>query len=254
MEESKDLAIQKKRLADLAARSFRTNSFVFTGFLGLSEQTAFWETSKELSYAGYELFGGTENAERKMIRFGKEEELGYSEEFPILCIHIKPLLPKFAEKLGHRDFLGALMNLGIERSTLGDLQIGESEAFLFCQESMAEYICDNLDKIKHTNVKCVVVSDPADFPKQEPVMEQLQLPSLRIDACIAKVYHLSRTDVIEEFRSGKVFVNGRLCENNSRNLKEGEVVNLRGYGKFIFVGDAHETRKGKLSVTVGVYR
>ena len=58
-----------------------------------------------------------------MIQFGSKEELGYSEEFPIDTIKISPLSPKFAESLGHRDYLGALMNTGIERSLLGDILI-----------------------------------------------------------------------------------------------------------------------------------
>lgn len=254
MDEAKEIAQQKKRLLDMAERSYRQNCYVFSGFLGLSEQTVFWDNVRDLEYAGYTFFGGIDSAERKMVRFGNSKEFGYEEEFPIVCIHIRPLLPKFADQLGHRDFLGALMNLGIERSTLGDLQIGEKEAFLFCHQNMAEYICSNLDKVKHTSVKCEVVSDAALLPKQEPSYEQIQVASVRIDACIAKVYHLSRTEVVEHFRQGKVFVDGRLCENNARTLKGTEVINLRGFGKFIYVGEERETKKGKLSVTVGVYR
>ena len=71
---------------------------------------------------------------------------------------------------------------------------------------------------------------------------------------IAKVYNKSRNDCLELFRTGKVFVNGRLCENNSKLLKIGETVNARGYGKFIFAGEPRETRKGKLAVAVKVFR
>lgn len=250
----KDIILEKKKLMDLAERSYGQNCYTFTGFLGLSEQSVFWDNVGELEYAGFSFFGGMENSERKMLRFGKKDELGYEEEFPICCIHVMPEMAKFADQLSHRDFLGALMNLGIERSILGDLLVKEKEAFLFCNQNMAEYICTNLDKVKHTSVRCRLVENPAELPKQEPSMEQIQVPSLRIDACIAKVYRLSRTQVVEFFRADKVFVDGRLCENNSRNMKAGEVINLRGYGKFIFTGEMHETRKGKLSIEVGVYR
>lgn len=254
MEHEKELQQLKNRFRDLANKAFQQNMFTFTGFLGLSEQDAFWNVEKDIRHAGFTLYGGSDDADRKVVRFGSAEELGYEVPFPIVCVHIRPLLPKFADKLSHRDFLGALMNLGIDRSTIGDIKVGESKAYLFCLDSIAEYICDNLDKIKHTSVKCTITDNYEEIPQEEPVRESIHVASCRIDACIAKVYNKSRGDVIELFRTGKVFVNGRLCENNARTLKDGEVINVRGFGKFIYVGNPRETRKGKLSVEVAVYR
>ncbi len=256
LESSKDEQQLKNRIKDLADKAFRQNTYAFTGFLGLSEQDVFWraETAGELSHVGYELWGGYEGAERKVVRFGSVEDLGYEETYPIVCLHVRPLLAKFADKLSHRDFLGALMNLGIERSTIGDIRVGDKEAYLFCLESIAEYICTTLDKVKHTNVKCEPVIETKDIPVEEPESREVLLPSLRLDACLAKVYNESRGDILDMFRAGKVYVNGRLCENNSKTLKEGDVVNLRGYGKFIYVGEKHETKKGKLCVEIRLYK
>ena len=82
----------------------------------------------------------------------------------------------------------------------------------------------------------------------------VQVASERIDAVIAKVYNKSRNDVLELFRTGKVYVSGRLCESNSRMLKEQDIVNVRGFGKFEYLGVKNETRKGKLSIQAAVYR
>ena len=256
LESSKDVIQLRNRIKDLADKSFRQNTYTFTGFLGLSEQDIFWklEAAKELGHISYGLWGGCEGAERKMVRFGSEEEFGYEEEYPIVCVHVKPLLAKFADKLTHRDFLGALMNLGIERSTVGDIRVADKEAYLFCVSSIAEYICDTLEKVKHTNVKCRVVASIEEIPVEEPESMEVLLPSLRLDACLAKVYNESRSTILDMFRAGKVFVNGRLCENNSKTLKEGEVINLRGYGKFIFDGVQYETKKGKLSAGIRIYK
>ena len=256
LESAKEEQQLRNRIKDLADKSFRQNTYTFTGFLGLSEQEVFWklEEAHELAYASNQLWGGYESAERKVIRFGSMEELGYEEDYPITCVHIQPLLVKFADNLGHRDFLGALMNLGIERSTLGDIRVVEKEAYLYCLTSIAEYICENLDKVKHTNVKCTVVEKIADIPQEEPEEMEVLLPSLRLDACLAKVYKESRNTILDMFRTGKVYVNGKLCENNSKQLKEGEVVNLRGYGKFIFDGMQNETKKGKLNVRIRIYK
>ena len=203
---------------------------------------------------GYTFWGGSKDCDRRVLRFGNVAEFGYDMPFPITCIHIKPLLAKFAENLNHRDFLGALMNLGIERSTLGDIKVGEKEAYLFCLENIAEFICDNLTKVKHTNVTCTVTQEYQSLQQEEPEKKVLQVASGRIDAVIAKVYNKSRGDCIELFRAGKVYVNGRLCENNARNLKEDEVINVRGFGKFCFLGERGQTKKGKQNVEVAVYR
>ena len=244
----------QNRLRELADKSFRQNLFTFTGFLGLSEQEIFCCLENELRYAGFTLFGGRNEAERRLIRFGNAGDLGYEEAFPVVCIHIRPVFPKFADSLSHRDFLGALMNLGIERSTLGDILVGEGEAYLFCLDSIAQYICGSLEQIKHTRVKCGITADFAEIPVKEPEKQRVQVNSLRVDALIAKVYNKSRGDCLELFREGKVFVDGRLCENNSRALKGGETVNARGYGKFICMGEARATKKGKLDVEVAVFR
>lgn len=253
-ESEKEIQQLKNRFADLADKSSRQGVYTFTAFMGLSEQDIFRKAEKDVRYAGIKLFGGLDDADRKVIRFGNPEEFGYDVEFPIKCIHICPLLPKFADKLSHRDFLGALMNLGIDRSTIGDIKVGDKEAYLFCLDQVADFICGNLDRIKHTNVKCTITENIADIPAKEPEVLNIQAASMRLDAVIAKVYNKSRGECLELFRSGKVFVDGRLCENNSRTLKPGETVNVRGYGKFVMEGEPGETRKGRLSAVISVYR
>lgn len=252
--DEKEIHQLKNRLHDLAEKSFQQGIFTFTGFLGLSEQEVFWREESSLSYAGYCLAGGYEGADRAMLRFGDAGELGYDVPFPIVCVHIQPLAQKFADELSHRDFLGALMNLGIERSTIGDIKAGEKQAYLFCQDSIAAFICENLSQVKHTHVKCAIVEDMGSLPREEPLTVNIQVQSLRVDGVLAKVYSLSREKSLELFRAGKVYVNGRICENNSRQLEIGETVNARGYGKFVLTGEPRETRKGKLAVEAAVYR
>lgn len=253
-ENEKEVQQVKNRFHDLAERSYSQGIFTFTGFLGLSEQDLFWQEEQRLRYAGPALEGGTQDAERKLLRFGDPRELGYETPFPIVCVSIKPLQQKFADQLSHRDFLGALMNLGIDRSTLGDIRAGENEACLFCVESIAEFICENLAQVKHTRVSCRITENPEDIPTESPEKVSIQVPSLRADAVLARIFCLSREKSLELFRGGRVYVNGRLCENNSRLLQAKEAVSVRGFGKFSLQGEARETRKGKLSVEADVYR
>ena len=253
VENEKEIQQLKNRIRELAEKSYQQNQYTFTGFLGLAEQDALWQVEREVKFVGITLYGGREQAERRILRFGNEADLGYEQPFPISCIRIRPLSVKFADKLSHRDYLGALMNLGIERSTIGDILTGEKEAYLFCQDTISGFICDNLEQIQHTHVKCEIVDAAAEVPEEEPLRQVIQVAGPRVDAVISKVYNKSRSDCLELFRAGKVYVNGRLCENNSKALEQGDVVNARGYGKFRISGEPHATRKGKLAIETEVY-
>lgn len=253
-ETDKEIQQLKNRFRELADKSYTKNIFTFSGFLGLNEQDVFWRMEEELKYVPYSFWGGSTETDRKVLRFGSPGELGYEEEFPIVCVHIRPLSEKFADDFSHRDFLGALMNLGIDRSTLGDIRVGGREGYLFCLDSIAEYICMNLEQVRHTHVKCCVVEDMKELPQEAPREEMVQVSSERVDAVAAKVYRQSRNEMLGLFRSGKVYVNGRLCENNARLLKTKDTVNVRGFGKFVYNGPLYETKKGKLNVQTLIYR
>ncbi len=244
----------KNRLKDLAEKSYTQGIFTFSAFLSLSDQDVFHSLERELAFAGLTLFGGMEGTERVMVRFGSVKELGYEVDFPIVCLHIAPLQKKFSDELSHRDFLGALMHLGIARDCLGDIKAGQREAYLFCTEQIAPFIIDNLTQIKHTMVRVSMVQEPGDMPIEEPKSLQCQVPSLRMDAVIAKVYNLSRESSLELFRAGKVYLNGRLCESNAKNLQPGDVINVRGKGKFVLQEGMKATKKGKLAITAAVYQ
>lgn len=243
----------KKRFLELADKAYQSSQYLFTGFLGLNEIDLFYQIEKQISYVGYTMFGGMEGAERQMIRFGSQEMWGYEEEFPIVCVEVKPLIQKFADALSHRDFLGALMNIGIERTTIGDIVVTENVGYVFCTQTIAPFIMEQLDKVKHTHVKCSVAQTIPEACQAQMVETMLQLSSERIDGIIAKAYKLSRAESIELFRQKLVFVNGRLCENNSYTVKEQDAITARGYGKLIYQGTKGTSKKGKLQASILQY-
>lgn len=246
-------ALFKKRLEELADKAYRNSQYLFTGFLSEAELNLYYSMERELSYVPVTVFGGTEDCERMMLRFGDKELCGFEEPFPIACIKISPLIEKFGEELSHRDYLGALMNLGIERSTLGDIVIKGKHAFLFCAEKMAPYILENLDKVRHTSVRCEPAGSVPESTVTRLERKLLQVSAVRADSIIAKAYNLSRSESVNLFRAKKVFVNGRLNENNSGQLKGGDKVSVRGYGRFRYLGAVSETKKGKLNIEIDLY-
>jgi RNA-binding protein YlmH len=248
-----DKELLKKRFKELATRSYNSGIFTFTDFLGLSELSAFEEIKPTLKGIAYTLFGGHEATERKMIRFGNPEELLYEEPFPIVCIKAEPLSQKFADKLTHRDVLGALMNLGLERENFGDIAIINNVAYIFMKESVSDYVKDSLSKAKHTDLKLSVIEKLPEDKLYKTEEKSIQLSGERLDAIIAKVYNLSREDAKLLFLRDLVYVSGRLMQNPSYVPKRDEIISVRGYGRFIYMSYETTSRKGKLCAKVHLY-
>lgn len=254
MAQDRELQQLKKRLLELAKRSYDSGIYTFTPFLGLSEQQVFYELQRDVAYVGVDMEGGCPWCERKMVRFGSPELLGYEAKYPIACLRVEPLTPKFAQQLSHRDFLGAIMNLGIERDTVGDIFVRDKDAILFCRDNIASYLTENLEQVSHTRVKCGVTEGTEELQAPVPEEVSLSVSSGRIDTVVSKLYNIARSRSLELFHAGRIYVNGRLTENNSYALKKDDTVTVRGFGRFIYTGEHGETRKGKVRICVEVFR
>lgn len=248
-----DNQILKGRLLDLAKRSYQQNIYTYSNFLSPADLCLLEDIKSEIAHIPYETFGGNALCERQIVGFGSEEEYGYSGHFPITVIKVSPLLEKFSDALTHRDFLGALMHLGIERDTVGDILVKEKTAYIFCLESIAEYICKELTKVKHTNMKCEITG--FDIPALTPTLvdEEFPVASLRLDGIIASLLKCSRSEALSFFEDKKVTLNGHVTGRNSTLLKEGDTFSVRGYGKFTFINSGGNTKKGKIYVHIKRY-
>lgn len=250
---SDEAEILKKRFIELAKKSHGSGIFLFSDFLGLAEQSIFDSVRKSLGGANYTLFGGAAGAERVMVRFGDPEELLYEVSFPITLLKIEPKSQKFADKLTHRDFLGAILNLGIERTVLGDIVIRDNVAFAFARDDIAEYIRKELFRVRNTEVNinfCDTLPDGELYRTEE---KTVQISSERLDAVIARVYNLSREDAQRLFLRGLVFASGRQIDSTCYTPKENEKISVRGLGRFIYRGYVSSSKKGKLNVLCELY-
>ena len=258
--EKEDLFI-KKRLLESAQLAYQKEIVVYTDFLGLAEQNLFYSSAREFPAVSYSCYGGTDSAERFCISFdGRENVSGLkhteAEEyylFPIVCICITPSSLKFSEKLTHRDFLGALLHLGITRAKIGDIYVKEKQAYVFCTESIAEFICKELCTVKHTLVHCEIIT-----PNEEELAPEFKeitstVASLRLDAFLSVAFQTSRSSLTAFIDSGKVYVNGRLTVKAGMQLEEGDIVSVRGKGRFIVSEINNMTKKGRIVVTINKY-
>ena len=243
----------EKRFQELFTRYEAKGTYIFSNFLDLAALSTLQRCLPHLPRAPYTLFGGAEGCERKMLRLGSEAECGYEEPFPIACVRIAPANAKFAEALTHRDFLGALMNLGFERELLGDIVVREEAAYLFCLQRIAPYIAQSLTQVRRTSVRC---TEMAELPQGQLFRLQrqvVQLTSVRADALVARVYKLSRADAQALFQAGRIFVDGRECRDTSYTPKAGEILSVRGFGRMKYLGVETLSKKGKSNTAVELF-
>lgn len=243
----------KRHLADLSKRAYSGGYYVFSDFLSPAEQALLAECRREGLVGAYSLWGGYEGAERKMAVFGSESEFGYLPEYPAVWLLITPVAKKFAETLGHRDYLGALMGLGITRDLLGDILLTDGDAYLFAAESICLFLAEQLGEVKHTKVTCSAVDTPPALATVLPDEAVFVVAGERLDAFVAGVYRLSRSESAALIEKGLVTVDGKVIEKVSYAPRDGAMIAVRGYGRFLYVGVSGDTRKGKIRITARVY-
>lgn len=257
---NKEEELFQKRLLDLANQADIRNIITYSDFLNLNELNIFHSSAKELSFVKRQLFGGYEFAERQIAAFipdalsyiyETEEEI--QRQFPIVCVKIVPLNEKYAENLNHRDYLGAILNLGIERSTIGDILVDGTNTYVFCHKKMADFLCKELTRVKHTTValSCMELQKMDYTPKYELIKGSVA--SVRLDSLLSLAFGSSRSKLTELIEAGKVFVNGKLVTSNGYKIKEQDIVSARGLGRFKYIGNATSTRKGRLFVEIEKY-
>ncbi len=245
--DEKELA---KRFQELSRRAEERFLYIHTHFLTEGEQAVL--RSLSLPLKPY-LTGGFPEAERCVAVFGEERDLGYPWESCIRLLKIAPKDYKFADPFSHRDFLGAILNLGIKRELLGDILIWENNGYVFVMDSIATYLVENLERVRHTAVK---VSFCDELPPEATVcLKDMEViaASPRLDAIICAVWNLSRTQGQDLVKKEKVTVAGRLVTDPAKELSPGNRVSVRGYGRFYYDGEENKTRSGRLHVKIRLF-
>ena len=237
----KEELILRNKFLDLARNAYFKNIVTHSTFLNLYEQTIFEMIQNELPNVKSIMFGGYSEAERKVVCF-------YCDEKP------KFDMLEFADELTHRDFLGALMNLGIERHMIGDICIVDNVAHIITFKSMADTIINELGTVKHTKV--VLNKESIDDLKTVNRVEykKINIPSERLDSIIGSIYNISRSKVNMYIDAGRVFINSRQCLSHSMKVKDGDIITVRGLGRARFLGISSTSRKGRLFAETEVFR
>ena len=229
MPRSKEDQILYKRFRDLGNMAYQRGICVYSDFVTITQQELACQALAELypdthvEQLPLYAYGGYEEADRRVLMFMPPEYMDRisDTQFPISCIRIAPVNRKFGEALTHRDYLGTVMGMGLERDQIGDILVrmegpeGASAAvgYVFCKSNMESLILE-LDRIRHTTVK---------------------------------------TQGLQLIRDGNIYINGKCCTENAKLLREGDIISVRGYGKYRFRQTGVRSKKGRYHIMVQQY-
>ena len=248
----KEELMLQKRLIELSRIAYQRGIVTYSDFLNLNELNILHTTPKHEFDSCYETFGGYEYSERQMVAF-LPDALCYEHFYPISVLKIQPLQKKFSEKLSHRDYLGSILNLGIDRSKIGDILVEEDYALLFVHQSLEGFMLEELTRIRHTSVM-VTVEDMTEI-NYKPNVKEIKgtVSSIRLDSLLSLAFNSSRSKLVAYIEAGKVFVNGKLITSNGYQVKENDIISVRGLGRFRFVETMSQTKKGRTYVVLHLY-
>ena len=208
-----------------------------------------WSTLQEMNLfdVNVESFGFFEDGERRVIAFNKEEY----DLFPISLLRIQ-CNTKFS-KLEHKDYLGSIMALGINRNKIGDLSLRDDGCYVAVHHSIIDFLINNLNKIRNLNCKCEIIYDLDEIPKPSYEEKNIIVTSKRLDCIVAALGNISRSKALDAINSGSVLLDYRITKDKSKEVSEDSRLTIRGIGKFKISNIFGTTKSGRLKLTVFKY-
>ena len=242
------------KVLDRAAFCAKNHEPAFSEFLDAYHAQAFWNALGDGAADGLHvrLFGGYEDAERKMLGFWQDYMEPSNEDFPIAAVRLT-YDEKFADGLTHRDFLGAALGVGITRAMLGDVAMMPGRTIVFAHADIADYLCGALDKVARLRVSADICPPEAlyVFAIDRP-RTRMTVASLRLDVVAGAVFHLSRGQMAELIQSGKVLRNWTEARATAQ-VEAGDMLTIRGTGRAKVVEIVGETKKDRMAIICEKY-
>lgn len=233
------------------------NKITHTDFLSSFEKTMAEKFLQEKSIQNYVFFGGNgENSERNILLFYPEKfdlemvQKNYGKIVSAICVS----LPKNLS-YEHRIYLSGILKLGVKREKIGDILVRENGADVIALNEIADFLESHLSELTRFKSAKIARIDIAEVKQKEKKFEDLSIlvSSMRLDNFVAELARCSRSKAIQILDAQKVFVNGCLETKFSKKINVGDVITIRGKGKFIVEEVARKTRSDKLVVNIKKY-
>ncbi|MEK4485037.1 YlmH/Sll1252 family protein [Psychrobacillus sp. FSL H8-0484] len=195
--------------------------------------------------------GALDGAERKRVLLYPSYFIPTNDEFAITVVEVN--YPKKFVTLRHKDVLGSMMSLGMDRSKFGDIRVEDGAIQFVVASEVLEYVRANFNGIGKVKVQVETVEDPLNYFQQQEewTSESLTVSSLRLDTVISSVFNISRQKSASLIQSGKVKVNWVEKDQTSMELQELDLLSIRGLGRVKLMMIEGRTKKDKIRLQIG---
>ena len=261
MEQGWERKALEARLGDLAAAAER-GELAVSAFLTPKEglvATRYFKTHG----ISYRMFGGYADAERvrayvlpSYMEGVDESDLSsllesFGYESRISCLRVKG---SGYASLSHRDFLGSLLGLGLERSIIGDLLVTDGTALVFCDTPIVSFLLEEWRKVGNDAVRISLVEDPStDIPPRQFATIHDTIASPRLDAVVSALCRLSRDRAKTAVETGLVELDFEREERPDRIVGASSIISVRGYGRYRILSVSEQTKKGRFRLDAQKY-
>ena len=232
-------------MIEICDRSYQPK---FSFFLDERQSALAEKVMIEQKYDNYKLFGGYENASRKILAIFPP--YFDDEQYPITALSIKY---REIDKLTHRDFLGVFMANQIKRNMLGDIIVGKGQTIVFVYNTVKDMLISDINKIGSVGVK-ISETDSVDIQVEQSFVEKTgTVSSMRLDSIVSVASGLSRDKSASLIKNGNVTVMYNVVESPAHQLREGDIFSVRGSGKYILFSVNGKTKKDRIHITIKKY-
>ena len=247
---SEEDARLRARVADACNLCERRSCPRFVGFLDEHRQAVVRAVLREKGMPEHVFFGGYEDAERVMVGVFPSFMETQTALFPIAALRFRY---RAHAALTHRDFLGTLLANGIKRDAIGDILCEQGQAVVLVAEDVAPYIAEQVQKVggEGVAIEYPYTGEIAAHREFREIGDTIASP--RLDAVVKAAARISREEAARRIASGLVSLNHMPCETVSASVKEGDVLSVRGSGRFVVDTLGPQTKKGRLIVKIRQY-
>ena len=226
-----------------------------TGFLDTHEQALAIAVSKHAAGVRTFMYGGYDDAERRML-VCVPKDIPMSDEDAVegLLRILRVKLPAISRELSHRDYLGSLLGLGIERKLTGDILVRSDGADIFIVPGIEAFLLEELHRIGPVEIKTEALPiEEVMIPEARVEYIRDSVSSVRLDSVVSSAFRISRGKAAEAVRKGLVSVDHAECLKPDASVHEGASLVLKGKGKAVLDETGGESRKGRIRIVIKRY-
>lgn len=244
--QGEDYIFKMKKLLDSVEIVIKNHEQVSTDFLDPYERSLAQSILNRFNEITYSEDGGLGVSERKVINiypfYLNSDDLQEKISF---------LKTNYSESnLGHKDILGAILNLGLNRDKIGDIYVHEDHAFTIVKDEISDFLLFNLNKVRNISVKNQEVSRSDIKISQENYKEvNTFVSSLRLDTIVSSIYKMSRQNSLKIIKSNRIKINHKPVDKPSIELEQKDLISAKGFGRSKFVSINGISKKGNYNIT-----